>query len=146
MARIPQEAMTTKYTMYGESFEIWRGLTYKRNYEKENRLKSITGAIGEYELHFENYGSIPDGPSKKPIQTNGTKIIKVERIDGFNLLDWSGIIENAKAIHAVSSSCIYLFEILNLVAKEIHLYSRKLGKRDFDYVTRLLTKNYIFHT
>ncbi len=140
--------MTTKYTMYGEDWQMWRELKWERDYEKEKKLAEHIGIIWyKYELYFENYGSIPDGPCERKIKNSGLLPgIKVQPIEGYSLLDWSGIIENAASIHAVSSSCIYIFEILNLRAKEVHLYSRKQGQKDFDYVANLLTKKYIFHT
>ena len=63
----------------------------------------------------------------------------------YTLLDWAGVIEGATEIHAVSSSCIYLFETLQLKAKEIHLYSRRAGQRDFEMIRPILSKNYIYH-
>lgn len=141
-----EEAMTTKYSMYGLNPEMWRELRWERDYEREKKLAAIIGAVGDYELIFEDGGNITDGGAfKKKIGTSGLPRVYSQRIDGFTLLDWSGIIEGAKEIHAVSSSCIYLFEVLNLRAESVHLYSRRAGQRDFDMVKPVLSKNYIFH-
>ncbi len=139
-----EDCMTTKYTMYGEDWQMWRELKWERNYEKEKKLAMHVGAAGRYELQFRKYGSIPDGPCERELKTGGHWTINVEPIEGYTLLDWSGIIENASAIHAVSSSCIYLFETLDLKC-EVNLYARKHGERDFDYVRKLLQKKYHYH-
>ncbi len=142
-----EDCMTTKYTQYGEDWNMWRSLRWQRDYEKEKKLSNKVGTsyYEKYELYFENYGSIPDGPCERKIENSGLlPSIKVQPIEGYTLLDWAGIIENASAIHAVSSSCIYLFEMLNLKC-EVNLYARKQGERDFEYVRKLLTKKYKFH-
>ncbi len=140
-----EDCMTTKYSMYNEDWQMWRELKWERNRDREFLLAAHFYGISEkYELHFNNYGSIPDGPCKREINSNEFRIIKVEPILGYSLLDWSFLIENASAIHAVSSSCIYLFEILDLKC-DVNLYARKQGERDFDYVRKLLTKKYHYH-
>jgi hypothetical protein len=130
--------------MYGEDWQMWRELKWERDYANELRLETLLGAFGKYELHFKNFGSIPDGPCEREVGTSGYRIINVEPIFHYNLLDWAGIIENATEIHAVSSACIYLFEMLSLKC-EVNLYSRKQGMRDFEYVEKLLTKKYHYH-
>lgn len=69
----------------------------------------------------------------------------MEYLPGFTLLDWAKVIENAEVIHAVSSSTFYLFEILNLKAEVINLYSRNNGMDDFKYIEKLMTKKYKLH-
>lgn len=147
-----EDAMITKYTMCGEDWRMWRELTWKRNLDKENELIKLVGADwGDYCLVCEEFGNVTDGgatsreihPGK--LVCSVSKIIKMGRVPGFTLLDWAGVIENATEIHAVSSSTLYLFETLNLKCKEINLYSRKLGQRDFDYVEPLRTKKYNLH-
>ncbi len=152
MTRNLSEAMTSKYTMYNLNPEMWRELYWQRDAEKERLLlenmpPQAWGTFEPYELHFEEYGNITDGGSaKKELNIkNQLPVVKSVRQQGFTLLDMAQVIENATIIHAVSSSCIYLFELLNLKAKEIHLYSRKLGERDFEMVKPILTKNYILH-
>lgn len=139
LSRCLSEAMTTKYTMYGLDFDMWRGLRWERG-NNEPR------AEGEYILRSCYYGNSTDGgKARKDIDIQGN-VIDIGYIDGYTLLDCATLIENATEIHAVSSSCIYLFETLNLKAKEIHLYSRRAGERDFEMVRPLLKRyKYIFH-
>lgn len=153
MCKDYRDAMTTKYTMYGEDWRMWRELKWQRNYDKEKKLAELVEAKGEYFLVANEFGNITDGGTSYKefsfrwdhIASDHLHIINLSRIEGYTLLDWAGVIEGASEIHAVSSSTFYLFEILNLKAKEIHLYSRKLGQRDFDYISRLMTKKYILH-
>ncbi len=147
MTRNLSEAMTSKYTMYGLNPEMWRELFWQRDMQREERLKEILQANGEYSLYFQEFGNITDGGSSfrvLPIDDRYKRIYSC-RMQGFTMLDLAMVIENATVIHAVSSSCIYLFELLNLKAKEIHLYSRKLGERDFEMVKPILTKFYTLH-
>jgi hypothetical protein len=140
--------------MYGQNPEMWRQLYWERDSDKECDLaakvlpwyETIKIYYDEYELICEEGGNITDGGTfKKQMGTSGLPRIYLQRLEGYTLLDWSAIIENATIIHAVSSSSLYLFETLNLKAKEIHLYSRKAGQRDFDMIKPLMSKNYILH-
>ncbi len=147
MTRNLSEAMTSKYAMYNLNPEMWRELFWQRDMQKEEGLKDLLKADGEYALYFQEYGNITDGGSSFRVlpADDRYKRIYSARVKGLTILDLATVIENATVIHAVSSSCIYLFELLNLKAKEIHLYSRKLGERDFEMVKPILTKNYILH-
>lgn len=140
------EAMITKYSMYGLDFEMWRQLKWERDYSKENQLTEHLPK--EYALICQPYGNVTDGGASNKcidIPDNGMQKVYLGKSIGFTLLDWAAVIENASVIHAVSSSTLYLFEMLNLKAKEIHLYSRKGGQRDFEYIKPLIKKDYIFH-
>ena len=63
----------------------------------------------------------------------------------FNLLDWACIIEEADNIYSVNTSIIFLLEVLELKAKEIHLYSRNVNGADFIQTEFIRSKNYILH-
>jgi hypothetical protein len=76
---------------------------------------------------------------------NGLRNVELREIGGFNLLDWAKVIENATNIHAVGSSNIYLFETLDLKAKELHLYKRLPRENHFEFYNYILEKQYNFH-
>ena len=120
MAKKFSEAMTSKYSMYGIDPEMWRTLTWERDMISEMRLAFINNAAGKYQLICNTGGNITDGGEfKKEISfTKDLPIIYLDRTPDFTLLDWATVIENATIIHAVSSSSLYLFETLNLKAKE----------------------------
>ncbi len=142
------EAMTTKYSMYNLNPEMWRELFWQRDVNKEWALRDLlNNDEGEYALYFQEFGNITDGGSSfrvLPIDDRHKRIYSA-RVQGFTMLDLATVIENATIIHAVSSSCIYLFETLNLRAKEVHLYSRRLGEKDFEMVKPILSKDYTLH-
>ena len=56
---------------------------------------------------------------------NGLKNIYIKQTPGKSLFDWASLMEQATEIHFVSSSNIYLLEMLNLVAKKICIYKRE---------------------
>lgn len=143
-----EDAMPTKYTMYGQDFNMWRKLYWEADIEREQALSVLLQTEKEYALIFQEFGNVTDGGAAHKIIDipDGMQKVYVSKLDGYSLLDWSGVIQNATIIHAVSSSCLYLFEMLNLKAKEVHLYSRKAGHKDFEMVKPILTKNYILHS
>ena len=140
------DAMTGKYLMFNENPDLWRELKWMRNIKKEVELAQRLDINGSYELHCCHFGNETDGGKQhRVVSKSGLKIVTMTQLPGYTMLDWSGIIENADIIHAVSSSSLYMFEMLDLKAKEIHLYGRKAGLRDHDFVRPIRTKNYILH-
>jgi len=141
------DAMTGKYAMVNEDFNIWRGLRWDRDLKKEAALHDVVGAHGAYELHAGTFGcAVTTGNAKvKKLGHTGLPVVELRQVPGYSLLDWTNIIMQANFIHAVSSSTLYMLERLPLKAIEVHLYGRDQGLKDFDYVRPLLTKEYIYH-
>lgn len=145
------DCMTSKYTMMGLDWKMWRGLKWERNYFKEGQLPADLEmkypADFEYELHCGDFGCEVSTNQKKSkeLPSTGLPIINLKTTSGYSLLDWSLIIENATIIHAVSSSTLYMFEMLDLKAREINLYGREQGMKDHVFVRDLRTKEYILH-
>lgn len=140
------DCMTTKYNTYREDWKIWRTLHWQRDEKRERELFEKLNVPLTYELLCDQFGNETDGGrSRRGMPIPEMHQIKMSYVPGFTLLDWAGIIENATVIHAVSSSTLYLFEMLDLKAKEVHLYGRKSGMKDHVYVQDLRTKNYILH-
>lgn len=142
-----KDVMVAKYTMYDMDWMEWRNhATPKRSAEREDALMRHLG-IAKYEpynLLSVNFGSGVKRTADINI-SNGLRNIEMDFIEGYSLFDWCGIIEKARTIHAVSSSSLYLFEVLPLRAEEIHLYARKPVESDLSFVKPLLTKDYILH-
>lgn len=138
--------MESKYSFLDKDWRTWkRGATYKRDQNKESDLMKILGiGPGPYNLISTTFGS--GGQHKIEISVNNDyKNIEMRNIEGYSIFDWSGVIENAETIHAVSSASLYLFELLDTIAKEIHLYCRKPIEHDFKFVEFLFSKPYILH-
>jgi hypothetical protein len=63
----------------------------------------------------------------------------MEIIDGFTLLDWYKVLQNAKQIHTVSTSIIYMLEKMELNAEAVCIYIRKPEEQDLKNIDYILT-------
>lgn len=144
-ARVPyNRCMEIKYTTYGYDWQDWRKKAmWTRNIPAENSLFSMLGLVEgqQYTLVNRFFGSQSQFAAQ--ILVNGIEMLTMPN---YSLFDWAKVIENASAIHTASTSIIYLLELLDLKAPEIHLYPRKPITdhfRDVDYI--LQKHKYIFH-
>lgn len=137
------QCMSAKYESFGQKFETWRELAmWKRDAVKEDRLFQQLGLQGlEYTFVNRFFGS----NSQFAAQIN-VKGVEMCTLPGYSLFDWIRVIENASEIHTVSSSIIYLLELIVVKAHEVHLYMRKPIEHNFDNVIYLLkNQNYKLH-
>lgn len=146
-----KDCMKTKYEMFGKDWQTWRNGAQWQPHPKERELAERLNIYNEpYNLIHENFGS--DVKFKREIKVNNSlRNIHVEQLDGYSLFDWALVYQNATTIHAVSSSNIYLMEMLDLQADEIHLYKRDrwINKRMYtephEHYNYLLTRHsYIY--
>lgn len=139
--------MKSKYEFFGKDWKIWRRNAAPVRYPAREKMLMQQLGISEgekYNLLNTKFGS--DGQYKVELDiSNDYRNIQMDYVPGFSLFDWCGVIENAENIHAVSTSSLYLYEVLELKAKEVHLYVRKPIEKDFEYVEFLFTKPYILH-
>lgn len=139
--------MESKYSFLGKDWRTWvEGAKFQRNRQKEEELMRAVGVNWDekYNLVSTVFGN--RGQHKIDINVNNEyKNIELKNIPGYSLFDWSGIIEFAETIHAVSSASLYIFELLELVAKEAHIYNRTPIEPNLDYVRFLFSKPYILH-
>lgn len=144
-----KDCMKSKYLMYGMDFEIWRGdARWKRDMSHEGLLYDDRTIIafasnggGNYTFSNDIFGS--ECKMKVPIPECG---VKMEVLPHSSLFDWASIIQDAAAIHTVSTSIIYLLEMLDLRAPEVHLYNRPIKGQGFDNIDYLLKRHkYVFH-
>lgn len=136
--------METKYSWFGWDFKEWKEKAhFKRDAEREQECYSAL--IGqatqeEYTLVNRYFGS--NSQFKAEIPAYG---VSMNRANGYSLFDYAKLIENATYIYVANSSILYLLELLDLKAKEIHLYCRKPIEKDFKNTEYLFTKPYILH-
>ena len=138
-----KHCMKSKYIYFGKAWQNWRNIEVVRDTKKENELyydilKLTDGE--EYNLVWDNFGSHNQFKTNI-VLNNGLKTINVSIINGFSILDWSKVVENATNIHAVSSSNIYLFELLNIKADEINLYIRRPIEYNHENYSYILEKH-----
>ncbi len=140
--------MQAKYLMYSLDWQDWkRDAMFKRYPVKENELQAFLGIADGLPYNLVNRYFRSNNSGKADILPyNGLRNVEMRTIPGFSLFDWAGIIENATEIHTVSTSIIYILELLELKAKEIHLYKRLPDENDFKNIDYLLTSHdYILH-
>lgn len=139
--------MKSKYDMCEMDWKDWKTYAYpERNIYKEGELKELLGIDNDEKYNFINTTFSSDANKHIEVEvSNGYKNIHLQIIPGYSLFDWCSVIEHAETIHSVSTSTLYLYELLELNAKEIHLYVRKPDEKDFKYVEFLFTKDYILH-
>lgn len=129
-----KDCMKSKYAMFGKDWQDWRkGAMWQRDKDKEYILLNEApntdlpfgeeSTIGQYNLIHEEFGSDVQFTRRIKVD-NGLPNVYVRQIPGYSLFDWAAVYENATTIHAVSSSNIYIMEMLDLKATEIKLYKR----------------------
>lgn len=123
--------MTDKYRLLGLDPKTWEGLQFSRNKEKESELKQkIVGATKDYIFVNTFYQNVLNVEMEININSP-LPVIKMEKVDGFSMIDWSKIIEDATAVHTVSTSTLYLIQSIRQEGKEYHLYPRGKGANHY---------------
>lgn len=140
--------MKAKYMLYGLDWRIWRdNAMWTRDAEQENALQAFLGiSDGEhYNLINRTFRSNNTGKAAIIVE-NGLRNIEMSTLDGFSLFDWAKIIENATEIHTVSTSIIYILELLELKAECVDLYVRRPDEVDFRNIEYILERHkYVYH-
>lgn len=145
--------MRAKYDLYGLDYRDWKDKAmWERDKLREAELMLEYDYSSDletmYPFIFKNVIFGSDCKLKiniKDVTFSGIPTIEMYPIDRFSLFDWAAIIRCAEQIHTVSSSILYMLELLPLQAKEIHLYARKPIETHFKNVDYLFTKPYILH-
>lgn len=137
----PITCLPDKYKFFDVDLNKWRNLKWDRDYSMENKLYyDVLGLSDD-----EEYNLINDTYSMNQKITinydNNIKNINCNLIDGFNLLDWYKVIENATNIYTVGTSIIFLIEVIPTnKLKNYFLYPRKPIESNCDNYNYLLNK------
>lgn len=141
-----KNVMRNKYDMLNMDWTSWKDhAMWRRDTDKENALMEHLGITQNSIYTFVNkrYAS----NEKRRIETEEMgelPIIEMENIEGYSLFDWTSVILNATEIHTVSTSLLFMFEMLPITCP-IHLYVRKPMEKDFSFVDYIFTRDYILH-
>lgn len=131
------QCMQSKYVLLNQDWHSWKEKAmWERDKDREQLLFNMLRGHSCYNLINKTFGSNNAGRVDINVD-NGLPNIYMHEHDGFSLFDWALIIENAANIYTVSTSIIYLLELLNLKAKEIKIYLRKPYEQDhrnYDYI------------
>lgn len=138
------ECMKAKYSLYGMDWQIWREhAMWQRDRVRENQLFDELNIKGDYNLINTNFQTNAKG--QVPITVdNGLQNVYMRTLPGYSLFDWAKVLIKATTIHTVSTSIIYMLELLNLSAKEVHIYPR-FPERHLKNVEYIFTKDYVLH-
>jgi hypothetical protein len=134
--------MVSKYSILGLDHTLWHTAQWKRDPKKEAALVKLLDIKGDYALVNKTFRTNRTGQIDIP--TTGLPEVELTYIEGYNLLDWAGVIEGAKEIHTVATSLIFWVELLNTKAK-LFLYHRT-GMRSHEGYIHLLKKPWITTT
>jgi hypothetical protein len=142
-------AMAAKYKLLDIPVETWRETLYywKEDTKAEDELfYNILNLTENTKYTLINNMFTRDFTKSSAMQfPTNDKNIYLDRIEGFTLLDWIKVIKNADKIYTVSTSIVYLIELLDLKAKEIHIFSRPQEPKSLFYIDYLLTKDCVLH-
>lgn len=114
--------MEDKYNYLNLNFKDWKNFTLLRNEKKESELCNLLGLHdNDYCLVNENFGSDAVGSGKISIPLSdieNKKIIKLQKINGFTMFDWCGVLEKCNEIHTMDTSFVWLVDYLNFNQKK----------------------------
>ena len=138
--------MAAKYDLYKLDWQFWKeAAMWEHDRENESRLFNlVVKDDSPYNLVNNVFGSNNQlRVNIKP--NNGLRNVEMRTISGFSIFDWAGIIENATEIHTVSTSIVYILELMP-INSPIHLYPRIPVEPDFRNVDYILnTHKYTMH-
>jgi len=141
-----KQVMKAKYDMYELDWKKWKNTMYERDMEREEKLYKELGLEYGEKYNLVNTSFRSDGSGKVDINIdNSYKTIEMKNIKPYSLFDWSYVIENATEIHTVSTSILFLLELLDLKAETPHLYCRKPEEHNFQNVDYIFSKPYKLH-
>lgn len=141
-----RDCMEAKYNLINFPLEIWRNISFKRNYKKEAELlKKLNISENEEFIFVNNNFADPNlkYSTNINVETN-LRIITLEYLEGFTLLDWMSVLQQAKEIHTVSTSLYFVIEGIGKT-EGLHLYPRKPFDKDFSPIISLLHPKWQLH-
>lgn len=141
------QCMMSKYMLFGLNWETWKEKAFWHRTDKEDNLFNELGLQdgNPYALINTTFGSDFQGRVNIKIP-RGVKVVTMRQMSGYSLFDWARVIQRASVIHTVSTSIIYMLEMLDIDATAVHIYIRRpheLSHKNYDYI--LKRHHYILH-
>lgn len=103
------DSYQTKYSMYGLDWKDWR-----------KSAIWVRDAIKERSLFEELVTAEPYIVSSIPMDAS----IQMIQVVGYNIFDWLLIFQRADEIHIDKYGAVFMLDLLELKAKEIHIYDK----------------------
>lgn len=132
------KVMNSKYELAGINGDDWVDyFNFTRNHDKENKLfYDVLNLKDNEEYCFVTKNIGLGGTNKLDINYQGKlRVVELEYIPGFTLLDWCKVVEKASEIHIADSSISLVVEKLSLSTDKLFLYTRRSGNfSEIDYL------------
>lgn len=120
-----ENCMPDKYTMAGLPLHIWTSLNINFNYKKGIQLyKELGLKEGEKYILINNHSQA--GTLNIKVQTK-YKVVKMEFISDYNVLDWWYVMLKAQENHHVSTCTFFIFQAIAnqyILDSKIFIYPR----------------------
>lgn len=116
--------MEDKYRLVNLESSMWPNFKIKRDYETELKVFKELGLEDGEEYNFINENQTRIFQKTKIEVNNGLKNIYMTSDVKYNLFDWCTVMEKAKTIHTVSTSVVFLVDLLKDTTSDINIYKR----------------------
>jgi hypothetical protein len=128
--------MKAKYDMYKKNWRAWKSKAmWIRDTAQEDKLFRMLGLEGK-EYVLKNLTFLSSGTGRIEIGVDG---VEMREIEGFSLFDWAKVLENAKEIHTVSTSLLYMLDLLE--TGPVHVYVRAPNEKDHSFYDYIFTNS-----
>lgn len=142
-----RDCMEAKYNLFNLSVDHWSSISFNRNDKKElSLLTKLNINPQEDFIVVNNQFAGQEHGLKTDIQLEtNMRVVEMQYLQNYTLLDWCGVLERAKEIHTVSTALFFVVEALNLEKKSLHLYPRKPIDKDLSPIRSLISTKWICH-
>jgi hypothetical protein len=142
--------MQSKYNLIHLDHNEWKKLHWYRNTNKENNLYYNVLNLkddSKYTLFNKYYADPRLGLSINTICKSNNKVINLDYIDRYTLLDWAKVIENASEIHTVQTSILFMIEVLyKKNMNNVHIYHRPIDTASIvESIGDIINKDWQIH-
>lgn len=138
------EVMPAKYQMYQKKWEFWRNKAmWLRDRKREQALFDLVTPKGEYAVVNTRFGWQGDKRIHIP-ELPEIELVQIRDIPGYSLFDWAMVLERASVIHTVSTSILFILDMLE--TSEVHVYIRRPNEANHDNYSFIFTdEKYVYH-
>lgn len=146
LQRVPyKDVMRAKYDMYGMKWKDWKdGAMWVRDNERERSLFRELGLRRgmKYTVANTQFGWRMEKRAKVSV-SGSHKIVELRAIEGYSLFDWAMVLEQATEIHTVSTSILFILDLLQ--TGKVHVYLREPDEVNHDNYSYLFQGKYVYH-
>lgn len=136
--------MAAKYDMFGAKWEFWRNKAmWNRDRKREQSLWDLLELEGKsYTVVNNRFGW--QGDKQVFIPEIDGEAVQVRNIHGYSLFDWAMVFERAWQIHTVSTSILFILDLLE--TGPVHVYIRKPNESNHENYNYIFTDTKFIYT